>query len=76
MNAPLTNPFLYLQRNADEHPDGVFMRTADSVVTNAEAVVETKKLAYELRRLGVQAGDLVALQLPDRLSVLFTEAIY
>src|SRR5690606_12183786 len=43
---------------------------------NAEAVVEAKKLAYELRRLGVRAGDLVALQLPDRLSVLFTEAVY
>lgn len=74
--APLINPFLYLQRNADADPKGVFLRTPDTSLTNAEAVVEVKKLAYELRRLGVAAGDLVALDLPDRLSILFTEAVY
>ena len=70
------NPFLYLQRNADADPRGIFLRTPDTSLTNAEAVVEVKKLAYELRRLGVAAGDLVALDLPDRLSILFTEAVY
>lgn len=70
------NPFLYLQRNADENPNGVFARSPERVVTNAEAVVTVKKLAYELRRLGVKAGDVVALDLPDPLSILFTEAVF
>lgn len=71
-----TNPFLYLQRNADENPRGVFIRSAGQTLTNADAVVQVKKIAYELRRLGVKAGDIVALDLPDQLSLLFTEAVY
>ncbi|MCU1441578.1 MAG: hypothetical protein JWP85_2575 [Rhodoglobus sp.] len=70
------NPFLYLQRNADNDPHGVFLQSADQTVTNAEAVVSAKKLAYEFRRLGVKPGDVVALDLPDQLSILFTEAAY
>ncbi len=35
-----------------------------------------KKLAYELRRLGVSRGDIVALDLPDQLGILFTEAAF
>ncbi len=77
VDAPtLTNPFLHLQRNADENPRGVFLRSPADQLTNVEAVVEVKKLAYELRRLGVRAGDVVALDMPDRLGVLFTEAVY
>jgi len=72
----LTNPFEFLLRNAESHPSGVFLRSPDHMLTNAEAVVEVKKLAYELRRLGVRAGDIVALELPDQLSLLFTEAVY
>lgn len=70
------NPFLYLQHNADENPRGVFSQSADQTMTNAEAVVSVKKLAYEMRRLGVRAGDIVALDLPDQLSILFTEAVF
>ena len=70
------NPFLYLQANADANPGGVFAQSADQVLTNAEAVVYAKKIAYEMRRLGVKAGDVVALDLPDMLSILFTEAVY
>lgn len=72
----VTNPFLYLQSNADENPNGVFSRSADQTVTNAEAVVQVKKIAFELRRLGVKAGQVVGLDLPDQLSILFTEAVY
>ena len=72
----IVNPFLHLQRHADENPQGVFSRTADTVVTYAEAVVSAKRLAYELRRLGVQPGHVVALDLPDRLGIVFTEAVY
>jgi long-chain acyl-CoA synthetase len=70
------NPFLYLQANADANPSGLFSRSAHQSMTNAEAVVSVKKLAYELRRLGVKAGDIVALQLPEQLSILFTEAVF
>ncbi len=72
----VTNPFLYLQRNADENPNGVFSRSADQTVTNADALVQVKKIAYEMRRLGVKAGQVVALDLPDQLSILFTEAVF
>jgi long-chain acyl-CoA synthetase len=72
----LTNPFLYLQRNADENPRGIFSRSIDQVVTNVDAVVAVKRLAFELRRLGLQAGDVVALDLPAQLGVLFTEAVF
>lgn len=70
------NPFLYLQRSADENPHGVFARSTTHTMTNADAVVEVKKIAYELRRLGVRAGDIVALDLPEQLSMLFSEAVY
>jgi long-chain acyl-CoA synthetase len=75
-DTPGPNPFLYLQANADGNPGGVFAQSIDQVLTNAEAMVYAKKLAYELRRLGVKAGDVVALDLPDMLSILFTEAVY
>jgi len=70
------NPFLYLQSNADANPHGVFSRSVDETMTNAEAVVWVKKLAFEFRRLGMRAGDVVALELPDQLAILFTEAAY
>ena len=75
-SASIPNPFLHLQANADSNPNGVFSQSPDQRVTNAEAVVSAKKLAYELRRLGVRAGDVVALDLPDQLSILFAEAVY
>src|SRR3954471_19130603 len=70
------NPFLYLQRNAGRNPRGVFSRSASQTVTNAEAVVSAGKLAFELRRLGVKPGQIVALDLPDQLRLLSAEAIY
>jgi len=70
------NPFLYLQANADSNPNGLFSVSPTARVSNAEAVVEAKKIAYELRRLGVRPGDIVVLDLPDPLSILFTEAVY
>lgn len=71
-----TNPYLFLQANAERDPRGVFSRSVDQTVTNAEAVVSVKKIAYEMRRLGVKAGHIVALDLPDQLSIVFTEAVF
>lgn len=71
-----TNPFLYLQRNADNKPSDAFFETIDQQVSNAEAFELAKKIAYEFRRLGVQPGDLVALDLPETLGMIFTEAAF
>jgi len=70
------NPFLYLQHNADADPSGIFSRSVDQTMTNAEALVSVKKLAFELRHRGVKPGDVIALELPDQLAILFTEAAY
>lgn len=70
------NPFLHLQRNAEENPSGVFLKSADQTVTNESALVSTKKLAYELRRLGVTPGAVIALDLPEQLSIMFTMAVF
>lgn len=72
----MTRPFLYLQRNADNNPHGLFSLSAHEKVTNEEALVSVKKLAFELRRMGVKPGDIVALDLPDQLGLLFTEAVW
>lgn len=71
-----TNPFRYLQRNAEKNPSGAFYETIDQRVTNAEAFDMAKKIAYEFRQLGVKPGDLVALDLPETLSMIFTEATF
>lgn len=77
MNAAIDlNPFLYLERNAAAAPDGVFIESVDQTILNAEAVTYVKKIAFELRRLGVKPGDLVAIDLPESLSILFTEAVF
>lgn len=76
MDVPATNPFLYLQKNADDNPRGVFLHTPTLTITNADAIVQIKKIAFELRRIGVKPGEIVALDLPDQLSILFTEAVY
>lgn len=72
----LTNPFLYLRQNAEQNPRGIFSRTPDETLTNAEALVAITKITFEMRRIGVRPGQIVALHLPDRLGILFTEAIY
>ena len=70
------NPFLYLQQHSDRTPDAVFSRTPERAVTYREAVTLVTQFAYELRRLGMRAGDVVAIDLPDALSILVTEAVW
>jgi long-chain acyl-CoA synthetase len=73
---PTANPFVCLERNARTNPSGVFMETVDQTILNSEALVHVKKLAFELRYLGVKPGDLIALELPDSIAVLFILAAY
>jgi long-chain acyl-CoA synthetase len=75
-SAPSVNPFSYLERNGSANPSGVFVESTDQKVLNSDAVVSVKKIAFELRRLGVKPGDLLALDLPDLLQLLFTEAAF
>lgn len=74
--ATVTNPFLYLQRNAETNPSGIFVEALTQKIRNDEAHVLAQKIAYEFRRLGVKPGDLVALDLPETLSMIFTEAVF
>jgi len=71
-----TNPFHYLQRNAEANPFGILFETIDQKVRYADALVSVKKLAFEFRQLGMKPGDLVALDLPETLSMIFTEAVF
>jgi long-chain acyl-CoA synthetase len=73
---PTDNPFVCLERNAQTNPSGVFVETVDNRILNSEALVHVKKLAFELRYLGVKPGDLIALELPDSIGVLFVMAAY
>jgi long-chain acyl-CoA synthetase len=68
------NPFSYLEHNAQVAPDGAFVTTSKQTITNAEALINVKRIAYELRRLGVKPGDMIALNLPEVLTLLFVEA--
>lgn len=70
------NPFLYLQRNAERDPRGVFTHSVEQTVTNDEAHVLAKQFAYEFRRMGMAAGEIVALDLPDQLRAIAIEAVY
>jgi long-chain acyl-CoA synthetase len=76
VNHVATNPFLYLQRTAAADPTGIFFESIDQKMTNSDAHDFAAKIAYEFRQLGVKAGDLVALDLPETLSMLFTEAVF
>ncbi|AMB60025.1 hypothetical protein AWU67_15460 [Microterricola viridarii] len=58
------------------NPSGVFVETTNQTVRNSEAFELAKKVAYEFRQLGMKRGDLVALELPETLSMIFTEAVF
>jgi long-chain acyl-CoA synthetase len=75
-SSPPLNPIAYLERNAQAAPAGAFVKTPKQTITNSEALVNVKKIAYELRRLGVKRGDMLALDLPELLGILFIEAVY
>jgi long-chain acyl-CoA synthetase len=70
------NPISYLERNAEVAPSGAFLISARQTLTNSQALTNVKKIAYELRRLGIKPGDMVALDLPEALSILFAEALF
>jgi long-chain acyl-CoA synthetase len=70
------NPISYLERNAEVAPSGAFLISARQTLTNSEALANVKRIAYELRRLGVKPGDMVALDLPEALGILFAEAVF
>ena len=71
-----TNPVSYLERNAKDAPNGTCIATAKQTITNAEALTEVKQIAYEMRRLGVKPGDMIAIDLPEVLTLLFVEAAF
>ena len=70
------NPCDFLQRNALTNPDGIFLESAGTKLLNSEALTYVEKIAFELRRVGLSPGALVALDLPSELTLLFTEALF
>lgn len=72
----VVNPYLYLERNAAEDPEGLFALSKDSQLTNHQANALTRKIASYFRELGVKPGDLVALDLPGVLTLVFAEACF
>ena len=75
-SVPPVNPISYLERNAKDAPGGTFVRNAKLTLTNDEALTSVRRIAYELRRLGVKPGDMVALDLPEVMTLLFVEAVF
>ena len=71
----LANPILILEEHARTDPDAGFIKSAKQTITNAAALKTIKQIAYEFRRLGVKSGDMVAIDLPEVLSLLFMEAV-
>lgn len=70
-NPPVKNPYLHLVRNAEENPDGIFVHSKEMQLTNAQADLLIRKLATRLGEIGVCAGDLIALDVPGVLGVVF-----
>ncbi len=70
------NPFSFLERNANAAPNGAFITSATETITNADALRNVKQIAFELRRLGVKPADMVVIDLPEVLTLLFIEAVF
>jgi long-chain acyl-CoA synthetase len=70
------NPYEYLEHNASADPHGVFLESATTSFSNVEAADYVQKIVFELRRAGLIAGEVVALDLPSELALLFTEALF
>lgn len=68
-------PCDYLSRWAHETPDAPFFRDGQQNITYAEALVHVKQLSSALRSLGVESAQLVGLEMPTGLQVLFTIAV-
>ena len=75
-DAAVVNPFTFLERNAKSNPSGIFLASPDQTLTNSEAHTSAKQIAFELRRLGVKPGDLVAIDVPEILCILFYQALF
>jgi len=70
------NPFLHLESAAAIDPLGVFLETVDQQISYRDVLTQVKKIAAELRRMGMKPGDRVALDLPESLGILFSEAVF
>jgi acyl-CoA synthetase (AMP-forming)/AMP-acid ligase II len=68
-------PFDYVSRWADETPDAAFFRDGQQSVSFAEARQHVLQISSALRELGVRPGQLVGLELPTGLQVLFSCAV-
>lgn len=70
----LQNPYQSLARNARTNPTGYFALSKDAATTNQQADLLVRQLSTEFARLGVKPGDLIAVDVPEVLSLIFLEA--
>ncbi|MCS4275548.1 acyl-coenzyme A synthetase/AMP-(fatty) acid ligase [Mycetocola sp. BIGb0189] len=72
----IPSPYLAFRNAAVRHPDDAFVHTGALRIGRAAALRSVDGIAAELRAQGVRAGDLVALELPATLDLLFTLALW
>lgn len=66
-----------LRRNERERPEArliIFEDGADRIVSHGEVAEQARRLAAGLRSLGLGAGDILAVQMPTRLSTVIAHA--
>lgn len=72
----ILQPYDYLVRNATAIPDEIAITDGDTTLTWAELADTTKRIASELRRRGVESGDLVGLRLTPLLGCVVSWAVF
>ncbi len=75
-SAVAIQPFDHLARRAADDPDGLFCHALSQKLTYGQAATAARQVAGELRALGVRPGDVVALELPAVLHLVFLEALF
>ncbi|MFO1539410.1 MAG: class I adenylate-forming enzyme family protein [Chloroflexota bacterium] len=73
---PAVQPFAHLARVAQETPDRLFFHALAQRMTYGEAADAARRIAGELREIGVRPGDTVALDLPGGLHLVVLEALF
>lgn len=70
------NPFNQLQYRAEVQPSSLFLYTEERSMTNLEAFDTVRKIVSYFRMLGIKSGDLIALNMPSPVHILFMLATW
>jgi acyl-coenzyme A synthetase/AMP-(fatty) acid ligase len=70
------NPYEYVRIRAERNPDACFIYTQERSPTNLETYDTVRKIASYFRHLGVKQGDVIALNMPSPLHIVFMLATW